>query len=350
MKSALFLFLVIPFLSFGQSNIKLLSFESSSCDREADIFRIQKRIVNQSIDGGIYKLTIGVIANCAGIHDLTTIFRSDTLRINYEEGRLVNIKRPNKKIDKVLEKASCDCCFEYNLTIKGLAVLPQIITVNDSVIKYFPEKYMIYQVKYEISNGDTINYVDKYGFKQRKWQKTKENNGYFSGYYIDDKLKTADSKEYYPNGRLKSMLFQENFKKSRFESYFENGQLSFQVLDNDSLGTISTSFYENGILKRLFISIRNYSEEKLFYPNGNIQKITGNNIHQDYYPTGNLKEEFFFLGDHDILYKFYYPEGQLMATRKVNNDKRIDIWNYYDRNKKPTTKLLLRKQGFKFKD
>jgi antitoxin component YwqK of YwqJK toxin-antitoxin module len=351
MKRTLLLLLLLPLLIQAQSeNIKLIKFEISPCDRNADIFRVQNRIVSQHITAGIYNLSIGVIANCAGIHGATTTFKSDTLKIRYEEGSITTITHKNRKTETSIETAGCDCCFEFNFSISGITALPKTITVNDAVIIHYPEKYKTYPVTYTLKDGDTINLKDKYGFKQKQWFETKANNGYLSAYYLDDRIKTADGKEYHANGKLKSLLIQTDFERSREEYYFDNGELSLMILSNDTLGTVSTAFNNKGVIQRVYIDANNYNEEKLFYPDGKIKKITGYNVHQDYYPNGRLKNEFSFIGEHQIITKYYYPTGQLMATHWVDTDKETSSWKYYSRDKKTTNRQLLLKQGYNLED
>ena len=222
MKQTLLPFLLLPLLTLGQSKgIKLLGFEVSPCDRNADTFRIQKRIVNQNITEGIYNLSIGVLANCSGVHGATTTLKADTLKIRYQEGSITTIKHKNGKTETSIETSGCDCCFEFNFSISGMTALPKTVTVNDEVIIHHPEKYRTYLVSYPLKDGDTINLKDKYGFKQKKWLETKPNNGYLSAYYINDRIKTAEGREYHPNGKLKSLLIQTDFERSREEHYFD---------------------------------------------------------------------------------------------------------------------------------
>ena len=122
------------------------------------------------------------------------------------------------------------------------------------------------------------------------------------------------------------------------------------ILSNDSLGTLSTSFSNKGIIQRVYINANNYNEEKLFYPDGKIKKISGNNVHQDYYTNGRLKKEFSFIGEHQIAYRYYYPTGQLMATHWAHTGKETSSWKYFDQNTKPTTRQALLKQGYKLED
>ena len=224
--------------------------------------------------------------------------------------------------------------------------------VDSSVFIYYPDKYKTYPIKFSIRNNDTINRIDKYGLKQGYWYEEKENKGYLKGYYVDDMLRTVDSKEYYPGGKLKFILQQADFKNFESEEYFENGNPRLHIINHDTSGIVSTRFYQDGKIERLFVTTPDYDEEKLFYPNGHIMKITGNNIHQDYYPTGVLKKEFWFINDDSISYKYYYEDGHLMATHYVKKGETSDIetWKFYDENGKSIDKKVLTDHGYNFED
>lgn len=368
----------LPLLSFcQQSQIALLHVEAAPCDASIDIFRVQNRIVSQSVEKGIFKLSVGMVMNCAGMHNVTLVFSADTLRINFEEGREAADTASNGRITRYIQTYSCDCYLEHTLTIAGLPKVPEGIILGDSVLKFYPDKYKTYPVTFSIRNNDTINVTDKYGLKQGYWYQNKENNGYFSGVYVDDVLKSAKSREYYPSGKLKSWLLKRNFKCFESEDFFENGNPKAHIIQNDTSGSIFTTFYENGIIERSRIETPTYSEDKTFYPDGHIKNLTGSHIHRDYYPNGVLEKEFEFLNGQDISYRYFYDNGHLMATRyirkieksrpfferkRTSTGKMItiptkqreywteqvsDVWKYYDKKGNAVSRQFLVKQGFK---
>ena len=362
-------------LAFCQSGkLKILNLKTSACDERTDIFRVQKRIISQKINNGSYELSMGLLTNCAGIYDVSAMMINDSLKIKYREGKLISDTAKNKKITSEVVQYTCDCYFEFTFTIGGLAKLPKVIQANDSVLQFHADKYKTYPIKFALKNGDTINYVDKYGFRQGNWYEQKPFEGYFSGFYIDDQLKSADSKEYFLPGRLKSQLNQTNFKTFRYESYFENGNLQAQTLSNDTMSFVSTNYHINGTLEKVVIESgynRRYYEDKRFYADGHIKQIIGNNVHQDYYPNGILRKEFSFINEHDIAYRYYYDSGRLMAThyvKKLEKSKLVpntnpnkakvpflreywiedasDVWEYFDKKGKSVTRQSLIKQGY----
>lgn len=372
------LLMSVACLSYGQSpNLKLVSFQKSSCDTNADLFRIQQRIISQRIDSGVYKLSIGLITNCAGIHNIKLKLKSDTLKLSYEEGGLFPDTALNGKITLQVIEYTCDCAFDYAFKIKGISKLPGVVTVNDSSIRYYADKYKVYPIKFIIQNGDTINRVDRYGLKQGYWHEQKANKGYFTGYYTNDKLKSAETKEYYVSGKLQYEMDQSDYDTYKLRKYYENGVPQLDILQNGKLSVISTKFYPTGVIERVYIDNPVFNEEKLFYSDGHIKKVTGRNIHQDYYPNGVLKKEFWFPAG-DIAYKYYYEDGKLMATHYVdkkefhkkeiilkrNSKGKIiktyetsywteevgNVWKYYDRKGRQTTAKELKAFGYVLSD
>lgn len=319
-----------------------------------------------------------MITNCAGIYDAEINVINDTLKLEPKIGRYEPDTNKNGKVSTRLVQYSCDCYYQFGFKIKGLTKLPKEVMVDSAVFKFYPDKYKTYPIKFSLKNKDTINLVDKYGLKQGHWYEEKENKGYFIGDYVNDILQSADSKEFYATGKLKFILKQTDAKNFESEDYFENGNPHLHIINHDTLGIVSTRFYEDGKIERLVVSAPGFDEEKLFYPNGHIKKITGNNIHQDYYPNGILKKEFSFINDNDISYRYYYPNGHLMATHYVKKEEKSkreskkrrdatgklvtiyytsywtedagETWTYFDKNCKAVNKQSLIDQGYSFQD
>jgi len=161
--------------------------------------------------------------------------------------------------------------------------------------------------RFDILNGDTVNFVDTQNNKQGYWltvnpeslQKIQEGN-YFKG------KKEGIWKTYYVNGNLKSEISYKDGEKYGFAKiYYENGKLAEEGmwLKDKWVGKYK-SYYSNGKLSYLW----NYNDygkrsgyQLYFYENGNI-KIDGewfdgkeNGQINEYYQSGVLKYQKVFL-------------------------------------------------------
>ena len=294
-KSFLLFLLGLSAWCYGQPPaVKLLGFQSSACDEAASISRIQERIVSQAVQGDIYQVTIGTIANCAGIHAAETAMSGDTLKISYSQGIMIRKTMPTGEPYEEHLYFLCECCFEFTFTVQGVNRLPGVVAVNDSVLKYYPEKYKIYPVRFQLFEGDTINRVDKYGFRQGYWYEGKEHDGYLSGRFRDDELVSLDRKEYYSPGKLKLVSIR-----------------------NDTLSAFSTHYYENGALKSTYLQAGKYEEEKSFYPDGRLEKIKAKDLYRTYYPNGALRSEKPYRSPNHVREQFFYEDGRPMAIHYV---------------------------------
>jgi hypothetical protein len=333
-------------LCFSQNiELPVINVYQSECDRFADITRIQKRIISQRMNNDTLTVLFGTIENCAGIYDVKSYLICDTLKFEYRIGI------PSSEIaengDNYVSVANCDCCFEFTFEVQGLKYSPKVIKLFDSIMIFYPDKYKIYPVKFDLINNDTVNYIDKYGLKQGKWLKTdcdvKADSIYFVGYYIDNELKSCFLNAFNKNGKLIYEDNQTDYNVSVSKSYFENGDISEQWIDNDSAGFISYSFYPNKHLKRVKIKNKNFEGETDYYESGILEKITNeisteelnengewkqtfiNSSRKEFYENGILKIEYFDSERTDNIWKkIYYDNGNLMAIKYSKSwDKKV---------------------------
>ncbi|NPA67874.1 MAG: toxin-antitoxin system YwqK family antitoxin [Chlorobi bacterium] len=159
---------------------------------------------------------------------------------------------------------------------------------------------------YELFKGDTVNVIDKKGFKQGYWVEHKPfgEEKISEGNYVDGK-KEGIWKSYYPGGTLKSEITYVHGKKyGRAKTYFENGNTAEEgVWLIDKWVNKYKAYYQNGKLSYVW----NYNDygtrsgyQRYYYENGNI-KIEGNwengkesGIIREYYPDGSLRSEKIF--------------------------------------------------------
>jgi hypothetical protein len=109
------------------------------------------------------------------------------------------------------EACECLCCYEFVFEIEGLKDDKIKIKFRDKDIELSNERLMTYPIKYEILNGDTINYTDKYGLRQGKW--TRPNDSLMTkshGEFIDDRLVRIVN--YFPNGTTETEKISEKIR------------------------------------------------------------------------------------------------------------------------------------------
>ncbi len=271
--------LIITFLSITlihAQELEVVNVAQTTCDHRIDISRIQPRIISKSIRNDTVLISIGTIANCAGIYDVSAFFKEDTLFIKYLHGKLsidtvyknqietiysfatydkrsIDTIITNNKVENILELveiASCSCCFEFNFTIAGLFHEPCYVNVNNSELKYHPNKCKILPFMFRTIDGDTINKIDENGKKQGKWDTfyadrkldylRYSKNFKFSAYYVNDYANTAEVTWLYPNGKPMQKVVFHNYKVYKTEKYNKKGKLirNKKALTNESNGFI----------------------------------------------------------------------------------------------------------------
>ncbi|MBL4587160.1 MAG: hypothetical protein JKX84_08920 [Flavobacteriales bacterium] len=179
---------------FCQNEVTLVNFTPSQCDESEDPYRIQTRIVNQWYQGDTLLVEVGTVGTCCVDFVPSVQFSTDTLNLDFTETGTF---------------CSCHCCYQFIYHIVGLKGKRFGITLNGEKIEQSEEKYKTFPVKYELYNGDTINYFDKYGFKQ--------------GLHIlgKDKQKPLEKMIYHDNHAIEG---------SRWIRYFDNGNKSAETL------------------------------------------------------------------------------------------------------------------------
>ena len=146
------------------------------CDENLDFenhYRINNRIINQTINNQILTLEIDVYGNCA-IEDTSWIeFRNDTLSI--KTGPIV--ERINENL-VVISEAECDCYFHLFFDIQNIDVIPETIMFNNKKLELSDNKFLPSEFK-EINGTKYMIY---------------DSNGIFYEY------------EFYDNGKLKKVI------------------------------------------------------------------------------------------------------------------------------------------------
>lgn len=231
MKTKFFLslcFSISLFYAFSQNaGIKLEKFKPSECLEEDHFHSLHNRIVLQEFKDNQYFIEIAVVDNCCIGEFGNVTVTGDTLKLSYKGHEYPEINAKGDTIDWYSEVCDCNCCFHFKYQIKGLEQKHYIVLANNKRIEYSPHKYRTKPVKYDIVNGDTINYYDIYGFKQGcHIVKNKEGKVISKMEYIDDKeINGIHLKGYYDSGEIRYEIFIENGEFSREIEYFKNGQI-----------------------------------------------------------------------------------------------------------------------------
>ena len=203
-------------LTFGQTEkIRLLDFKYSECEETTLSTRLRTRIVKKQINANIITLDIATVITCCVKIDPLISIKGNILHLDIEESG-----------------PGCECYCYYTLTyqIKGIKDESTIIRFRGKDIELSDEKYLTYPLKFRIFNGDTLDFVDKYGYRQGKWAYSNDptmTNGYFE--VKDDvpvKLVTI-----YPDKSIKSLTRRDGIvkKDSNGKDYHTHSNYNYYV-------------------------------------------------------------------------------------------------------------------------
>lgn len=231
-------------LTFGQSGkVKLFKFRNSTCDQATDPSRLRARIIKKELTNNILTVQIAATATCC------VDFRP---KATLKQGIL------NLDLEETGEACECSCCYEFAFEVEGIKDEKIKIKFRDKDIELSNERFLTYPIKYKILNGDTINYVDKYGLRQGKWNKPSDSlmtKTY--GEFIDDRLVKVI--QFFPSGQTESEKICEKIKVTadkaeyfdyfdfnRYIEYYESGTKRKECYNNQNT---SRNSYEQGKCK-----------------------------------------------------------------------------------------------------
>lgn len=345
---------VVSFIGNHLGAQEIVDFEYSECDNSCDFERIIDRISYQGYNYGILKIGFGTISNCAGMFNPSVKYYQDTLRINYEDFKVTEGILEDGSEVEFTEKTTCDCYFESEYKISGLSKNPSVILLNDKHLEYHPDKYKIYAETFQILDGDTVNYKDKYGFEQGLWLLDFPFGGYSIGFQKDGKYITLERKLYHENGQLKSELNLDSLGRGFGKSFYEDGVIESIFVQTSKGQTTDISYYPNGNLR----SQNLYSGEigdinLLFHDNGNLKRISGIQTWNEYYETGTLQEQRLFSNNPENIWAIYYYEsGETMAINYIEKGEFGQVknrsWKYFDKTGNEVSKDALIEEGYSF--
>ena len=240
----LIIFLLTTQLTHGQiDQIKLLDFKSSTCDEPTLLSRLRTRIVKKEIKGDVLTVDIATVETCCVTFEPIVSTNEGILYLDVRETGA---------------ECECDCYYFLTYKIKGIKDKDVRIKFHDKDIDLSDEKFETFPIRFKILNGDTINVVDKYGFRQGKWTYLSDSlmsTGYFVA--LDDvpvKLITL-----FPDKTIKSVTSRDKIILKRSDGkdfstysnynyhveYFESGAKKRECKSNDP----SDSFKDAGQCK-----------------------------------------------------------------------------------------------------
>lgn len=242
-----FLILVISTEGYTQqiksNKIKLIKVEPSQCNDKLSAQYLQDRIISKKIKGDTLFLHLGFSSDCCIEFNVEVAYKSNLLDIDLD----------NRDRKGVIEYCLCNCCFELRLTILGIKDTTFRAFLKSQEVFLDKEVYKTYPEKFEIVDGDTINRINKYGFKRGFWRT-----------FYEDTM--AVQSEIFHDG-ANDFSEEEMIKEGLWgKYYFKNGNLSMKY-DKDTM----SHYYSNGILKEKEVLLKDgYILEK-YHPNGQMK-------------------------------------------------------------------------------
>jgi hypothetical protein len=241
----LIIFLLSTQLTLGQtSNVKLFSFKNSTCEENPESLQLRTRIIKKELSNGILTVQIGATATCCVDFVPKTTFKNGILNLDFEETGT---------------PCECSCCYEFTYEVKGIKNDKIKITFRNKEIEQSDEKYKTFPTKFKILNGDTINYVDKYGLRQGIWN-TPKDSLMSKIYFVHSDNRLIKRVTLYPNKQIESELINEKI------SFKADNKLYFDYSDFNRL----IEYYESGQKKR--------------------ECYNDNKVHDNSYEKGKCKE------------------------------------------------------------
>jgi antitoxin component YwqK of YwqJK toxin-antitoxin module len=155
--------------------------------------------------------------------------------------------------------------------------------------------------KFEIHNGDTINYIDENNLKQGFWK-------------IFGRMKKLP--DYQPDQVVEQGDYENSRKQGIWKMFYPNGKTKSEIAYvNSRPNGYYKTYYENGELE----------EEGEWKNNRNVGKFVRK------HPNGEVAQEFEFneSGKRDGEQKYYYEDGSIMIVAQIKEGKEEKVTEYY---------------------
>jgi len=232
----------------AQDSVSLAGFTPSTCDANEEVSRLKRRIIDQWYSNDTLLVEIASTATCC-VDFLPSIeYNNQILELNFTETG---------------EFCECMCCYQFIYKIVGLKGQEFTIHLNDKPIQKSDDKYLTYPVRFDIYNGDTVNYFDKYGQRQGVFlSHLKSNKPMLKMIYKDSKrFNGVDRELYYDNGN-KRVTVEYRDGVEYFISYFRNEQIRDECIRLDIL----KFDFESIVICNSYDSVGNQIREMNCYP------------------------------------------------------------------------------------
>jgi hypothetical protein len=237
--------LLIAFMFFSQlthgqiGRIKLLDFKYSECEATLSD-RLITRIIKKEIKRDVLMVDIATVSTCCVKFEPIASINQGILYLDFKE-----------------TGAECECkCYYYlNYKLKGIKDKEVKIKFRNKDIELSDEKFETYPIQFKMLNGDTINFVDKYGFRQGKWVYSNDSlasTGYFEAQddipvkyvtlYPDKSIKSITSRDKIILKDLNGKDYDTYSNYNYYVEYFESGVKKRECRSNST----SHSFKDSG--------------------------------------------------------------------------------------------------------
>lgn len=230
--------LIVLFTNAQSQKIEVVDYSFSPRKSHISSTNFNDCFISEKLFGDTLQIRILTSGHRNRIHSPKTKFVNDTLWISYVEGR--KSKQNSSSIFDTLpyveSYCSCKRSFELSFVFKGIDRIPKGVFIssgikphaivrdcwNNYVKRGKNDFYKFIGDKFDIIDGDTVNFVDKFGKKQGLWIKmpnlTYEDeliikielepededfeererlNDSYRCYFVNDEIKTGEIIEYY---------------------------------------------------------------------------------------------------------------------------------------------------------
>ncbi len=226
-----------------QTKVRLLKYTSLPCDGPYDPHRLQNRITSFKSHHNVTSITVNFSDNCIARFRPVIKFKNNKL-----------ILLPYVKY--IGESIPCIHCFSINYEIKGLENKNYEIYFRNEKVELSDNHYKTVEPSQETYNGEIINRVNKYGFKEGKWIEFYEDGVLervikYPENSIYDEPRREWSKQFSKSGKLIGFN-----RKDTTESWYEDGELQSQIIkysSGDTLCEKGFKKYENRQLQEKYI-------------------------------------------------------------------------------------------------
>jgi len=209
---------------------------------------------------------------------------------------------------------SCNCCFSIRYEISGLIGKKYQLYFKETAIMLNNNYYDTVKTSYEFFNGEKINRLNKYGFKESTWIKFYKNGEkeviseypnqslfysplsiWSKGYYKSGKLSFYDRKDttesWFEDGELKSQFIEYKIADTTFKKglrKFENRLLQKEYLEK-SYPTIFKSDFDTAYQQEG--SVSETVNKKEFFQNGKPKFLFGTDTSFAWFETGHIESK-----------------------------------------------------------